>query len=54
MSYTLLLTLMQEADVFVEGAPSGTGLEWMTIASVLVPAVLVAVLVYLGSQDTVR
>lgn len=32
----------------------GTGLEWMTIAAVLVPAVLCAVLVYLGSKSTIR
>jgi hypothetical protein len=28
----------------------GTGLEWMTIASVLIPAVLIFVLVYLGDR----
>ncbi len=31
-----------------------TGLEWMPIASVIVPAVLLAVLVYLGGRSTVR
>ncbi len=28
----------------------GTGLEWMTIASVLIPAILIFVLVYLGDK----
>jgi hypothetical protein len=31
-----------------------TGLEWMVVASVLVPAVLLAVLVYLGGKNTVK
>lgn len=30
-----------------------TGLEWMTVASVVVPAVLIAVLIYMGSRNTV-
>ena len=30
-----------------------TGNEWMVIASVVIPAVLVVVLVYLGSRNTV-
>jgi hypothetical protein len=32
---------------------SGTGLEWMTVASVVVPAVLIVVLVWLGTRKTV-
>jgi len=31
-----------------------TGLEWMVIASVLVPAVLLVVLIYLNGKGTVR
>lgn len=31
-----------------------TGLEWMAIASILVPAVLLVVLVYLNGKKTVR
>ena len=31
----------------------GTGLEWMPIASVLVPAVLLVVVIWLGSRNTV-
>lgn len=34
-------------------ALSGTGLEWMPVASILVPAVLLIVLVWLGSRNTV-
>ena len=30
-----------------------TGNEWMVVASVVIPAVLVVVLVYLGSRNTV-
>ena len=30
-----------------------TGLEWMTVASVIVPAVLLIVLIYLGSRHSV-
>lgn len=48
-----LLTVLQRSGAFRAGAPAGTGLEWLTIASVLVPAVLLVVLVYLGSQRTV-
>jgi hypothetical protein len=33
--------------------PSGTGLEWLTIASVVVPAVVLVALVYWGAQETV-
>ncbi|MEP0548342.1 MAG: hypothetical protein ABJF88_15505 [Rhodothermales bacterium] len=42
------LLLSQLADV-----PHGIGLEWMPIASILVPAVLLLVLIYLGSRNTV-
>ena len=33
--------------------PEPTGLEWMVIASVLVPMVLLAVLIYLGRKSAV-
>lgn len=42
------LLLSQLADV-----PHGVGLEWMPIASILVPAVLILALIYLGSRNTV-
>lgn len=31
-----------------------TGLEWMTVGSFVVPAILLAVIIYLGSKSTVR
>jgi uncharacterized membrane protein YqiK len=34
-------------------APSGTGLEWMTIMSVVVPALVIIGLVWAGSKQTV-
>lgn len=39
----------------VQTYPSeATGLEWMVVASVVVPAVLLAVLIYLGGKSAVR
>jgi hypothetical protein len=52
MPYILLL-LMQQSAAFGPNAPLGTGLEWMTIGAVLLPALLLVVLVYLGNQNTV-
>lgn len=49
--FLFLVSALQETAAPVESAP--TGLEWMTIASVVVPAVLIAVLLYLGSRRTV-
>lgn len=43
-----LLPALQVADV-----PHGVGLEWMPILSILVPAVLLIVIIYLGSKNTV-
>jgi hypothetical protein len=45
--------LLQTAVSFQADAPSGTGLEWLTIASVVVPAVVLVALVYWGAQETV-
>jgi hypothetical protein len=42
-----------QAGDYVAGAPSGTGLEWMTIAAVIVPALVLVALVYAGRQRTV-
>jgi hypothetical protein len=42
------LLLSQLADV-----PHGIGLEWMPIASIVFPAVLLLVIIYLGSRNTV-
>lgn len=48
-----MLLLPQRAAAFSSGAPLGTGLEWMTVAAVVLPAVLLVALVYIGSRDTV-
>lgn len=46
--------LVRFQDGFLASAPSdGTGMEWMTVLSVVVPAVLIVVLVYIGSKKTV-
>jgi hypothetical protein len=44
----MTLLFAQAADV-----PHGVGLEWMPIASLLVPALLIVVLIYFGSRNTV-
>lgn len=46
-----LATLLQQSAAFQSGATLGTGLEWLTIGSILVPAVLLIVLVYFGSES---
>jgi len=48
-----LLALLQRAASFQADAPVGIGIEWLTIAAVIVPAVLLVALVYWGSQQTV-
>jgi hypothetical protein len=51
---TLLLNrLPQRSTAFVADAPAGIGLEWMTIAAVVVPALVLVGLVYAGAQQTV-
>lgn len=45
--YALLLQVARPLE------PISTGNEWMIVASVVIPAVLVVVLVYLGSRNTV-
>jgi hypothetical protein len=52
MSIMMGLLLLQTPDSTYSSMP--TGLEWMVVASVLVPAVLLAVLVYLGGKNTVK
>jgi hypothetical protein len=44
---------LQRTVSFGADAPLGTSLEWMTIAAVVLPAVLLVVLVYVGRRDTV-
>lgn len=52
MMYALLLSMLPQAT-FDAGAPHGTDLEWLIVLSVLAPAVVVIVLVYVGSKNTV-
>lgn len=40
----------QAEEIFTSTA---TGLEWMVFASFLVPAILLAVIIYLGTNSTV-
>lgn len=47
------LALLQRSAAFGADAPTGTGLEWMTVWAVLLPALLLVVLVYLGNRKTV-
>jgi hypothetical protein len=44
----LLLWALQRADLTPHPPP--TGLEWMVIASILVPAILLAVIVFAGRR----
>jgi hypothetical protein len=43
-----LSILSQRAAAFGVDAPLGTGLEWMTVAAVVLPALVLVVLAYLG------
>lgn len=45
--------LLQNSASFQAHAPVGTGLEWLTLGSILIPAVLLVFLVYWGAQETV-
>lgn len=47
----LLPAILQQSTAFQSDATLGTGLEWLTIGSILVPAVLLIVLVYFGSES---
>lgn len=47
-----LNTFSQRAAAFGIDAPLGTGLEWMTVAAVVLPALVLVVLVYLGPGKT--
>lgn len=49
----LLVALLQRAASFQANAPAGTGIEWLPLAAVLVPAVLLVMLVYWGANETV-
>lgn len=45
--------MLQAKAAFQANAPVGTGLEWLTIAAVLIPAVFLVALVYWGTQETI-
>jgi len=47
------LAFLQRATGFISDAPLGTGLEWMTIAAIVLPALVLVLLVYAGRQSTV-
>lgn len=49
----VLSQLLQRTVSFGTDAPLGTSLEWMTVAAVVLPAVLLVVLAYVGRRDTV-
>lgn len=49
----LLGVLIQQTAAFATDAPVGTGLEWMTLAAVIVPAVVLIALVFAGRDGTV-
>jgi len=49
----LVLALLQRAASFQANAPVGTGIEWLTLAALFVPAVLLVMLVYWGASETV-
>lgn len=52
LTIVAILLLLQDAGQTHTSMP--TGLEWMAIASIVVPAILLIVLIYLGSENTVR
>jgi hypothetical protein len=45
-------SLLQRSVEFGADAPLGTGLEWMTVWALLLPALLLVLLAYLGRQNT--
>ena len=47
-----LSTFPQRIAAFGVDAPLGTGLEWMTVAAVVLPALVLVILVYLGPSNT--
>ncbi len=50
---SILSLLVQSSADFNVDATLGTGLEWMTVGSVVVPALLLILLVYLSRGETV-
>lgn len=52
MVLTFLLGLLQQTANFDSTAPLGTELEWMVLGSIILPALALVALAYLG-RDTV-
>ncbi len=52
MLVTLLLSILQQRSDFEVAAPHGVGLEWMVLASIIIPAIVFSVIVYLGRDQT--
>lgn len=50
---TILLGLLQQEAVFEMDAAHGTDLEWMVLGSIVLPAIAIVMLVYLGRKETV-
>jgi hypothetical protein len=48
-----LLGPLQTDAAFLTEAPLGTGLEWMTVAAVVLPALVLIALVYAVREETV-
>lgn len=51
--FALLLLVAQRTAAFVPDAPVGIGIEWMTIAAVVLPAIVIVALTYAGHDRTV-
>ncbi|HET6569023.1 MAG TPA: hypothetical protein VFG50_13745 [Rhodothermales bacterium] len=51
MAAALLIPLLQMASD--PGRTAGTGREWMVIAAIVVPFLLLIVIIYLGTRRTV-
>lgn len=49
-SALVFLLLLQSTPVSENASSVGTGLEWMTVASVLIPALILVFLVYLDGR----
>jgi hypothetical protein len=48
-----LFAILPQGAFDAANAPGGTGLEWMTVTAVVIPALLIVALVYLGTKSTV-
>ncbi len=53
MLYLLFASLQAADRVAPTPAPHGSGAEWMVIASILIPMLLLYLIVYVGSKRAV-